>query len=191
MSNIYQIKFHSRGGQGVKTATQILAEAAIDEGKFAQAFSEYGPERSGAPMKCFLRISDKPIRIHSEIQNPDLIFIVDPTLVDLAIKENEQNVKLSNIYIINTSDSAEKLKRRFKNKNLKIYTFDATKIALHKLGKNIPNMPVAGAVVKLSKIVSIDSVIKRLKGRFEKKLGKELTEKNVEALKQGYQEIRN
>lgn len=208
MSDIYQIKFHSRGGQGAKTAAQILAEAAIDEGKFAQAFSEYGPERSGAPMKCFLRISGEPIRIHSEIQNPDLVVIIDPTLMELAIKENEKTVKRSNNYnqkmvkllngyIVNTSQASEKIKRQLKNiclptsrKSYSIYTLDATKISLDKLGKNIPNMPMTGAIVGLTNLVSLDSVIKRIRERFEKKLGKELTEKNVEALREGYRKFK-
>jgi len=180
MSDIYQIKFHSRGGQGAKTATRILAEAVIDEGKFAQGFSEFGPERSGAPMVSFLRISNQPIRIHSGIQNPDLIVIVDPTLIGLTKKE------IAPFYIVNSSENPEEIKLKLENKNCDVYSVDATKIALDILGKNIPNIPLVGAIVALTNLVSLNSVSKRIRKKFLEKIGKELTEKNIKVLKIGY-----
>ena len=183
-SKIYQIKFHSRGGQGAKTATRILAEAAIDDGKFAQAFSEFGPERSGAPMVSFLRISNQPIIIHSEVQNPDLIVIVDPTLIELAKN------KIAPLYIVNSSEDSKKIKLKLGNKNCDVYSIDAAKIALDILGKNIPNIPLVGAIIALTDLVSINSVSKRIRKKFLKKIGKDLTEKNIKALKKGFDELK-
>lgn len=184
MQKIYQIKFHSRGGQGIKTAARILAEAAIDNGKFAQAFSEFGPERAGAPMVSFLRISNQPIIIHSEVQNPDLIIIVDPTLIELA------KSKSAPLYIVNSSEDSKKIKLKLGNKNCDVYSIDAAKIALDILGKNIPNIPLTGAIIALTDLVSVDSVNKRIRGKFLKKIGKDLTEKNIKALKKGFDELK-
>jgi pyruvate ferredoxin oxidoreductase gamma subunit len=184
MQKIYQIKFHSRGGQGIKTAARILAEAAIDQGKFAQAFSEFGPERAGAPMVSFLRISSQPIIIHSEVQNPDLIVIVDPTLIKLA------KDKTTPLYIVNTSKNPEKIKLELKNKNCAVYSIDAAKIALDILGKNIPNIPLVGAIIALTDLVSTNSTSARIRKKFLKKIGKEMTEKNIKALKKGFDELK-
>ena len=184
MQKIYQIKFHSRGGQGIKTAARILAEAAIDDGKFAQAFSEFGPERAGAPMVSFLRISNQPIIIHSEVQNPDLIIIVDPTLIELAKN------KTAPLYIANSSEDSKTIKLKLENKNCDVYSIDAAKIALDILGKNIPNIPLVGAIIALTDLVSINSASKRIRKKFLKKIGKDLTEKNIKALKKGFDELK-
>ena len=190
MKNIYQIRIHSRGGQGAKTAAQILAEASIEEGEFAQAFSEYGPERSGAPMKTFLRISKKEIRIHSDIKNPDMVVVLDPSLL-LNIDVTE-GLADNGIVLINTCDSVENLKQKLKKKNCKIYTINAKGIAMKIIGRDLPNTAIMGAIIKLVPLIPYEHAIEETREKFEKKLGKELTEKNVEALKEGYKmEIRN
>ena len=184
MQNIYQIRIHSRGGQGAKTAAQIIAEASIEEGEFAQAFSEYGPERSGAPMKTFLRISKKPIMLHSDIRTPDMVVVLDPSLL-LNIDVTE-GLTDGGIVLVNTCDSAESLKDKLNKKNCKIYTIDAKGIAMKIIGRNLPNTAIMGAIIKLVPLIPYEHAIEETKEKFENKIGKELTEKNVEALKEGY-----
>lgn len=189
MKDIYQIRIHSRGGQGAKTAAQILAEAAIAGGKFAQAFSEYGPERSGAPMKTFFRISNKPIRLHCDVQRPDLILVIDPSLLgEIFVTEG---LAEKGIVIVNCGDSPSEIKKKLKNKNCQVYNLDGTKIAMEFFGKDIPNMPMIGAVVKITGLISCKQIVKSVKEKFSRKLGDKLTEKNVEALKRGYNEVTN
>ena len=185
MKNIYQIRIHSRGGQGAKTAAQILAEAAISGGKFAQAFSEYGPERSGAPMKTFFRISDGLIRLHCDVKEPDLILVVDPSLLDtIDVTEGLVN---NGVVIVNCGSTPAEIKKKLKNKNCQVYNLDGTKIAMELFGKDIPNMPMIGAVVKVTGLISCRQLIESVRKKFSRKLGETLTEKNVEALKKGYE----
>jgi len=184
MQNIYQIRIHSRGGQGAKTAAQILAEAAIASGKFAQAFSEYGPERSGAPMKTFFRISDRPINLHCDVETPDLILVVDPSLLgEVFVTEGLVD---NGIVIVNCGHDSEEIKKKLKKENCQVYNLDGTKIAMELFGKDIPNMPMIGAIVKITGLISCKQLIKSVREKFSRKLGNELTEKNVEALKEGY-----
>ena len=187
MKDIYQIRIHSRGGQGAKTAAQILAEAAIEEGKFAQAFSEYGPERSGAPMKTFLRVSKKQINVHSQVQTPDMVVVLDPSLL-LNIDVTE-GLADDGIVLVNTCDSTESLEQKLKKKNCKIYTIDAKGIAMKIIGKDLPNTAIMGAIIKLVPLIPYEHAIEETEEKFEKKIGKELTEKNVEALKEGYKSV--
>jgi len=189
MKNIYQIRIHSRGGQGAKTAAQILAEAAIAGGKFAQAFSEYGPERSGAPMKTFFRISDQPINLHCDVEAPDLILVVDPSLLgEIFVTDGLVD---DGIVIVNCGNTLEETKKKLKKKNCQVYSLDGTKIAMELFNKDIPNMPMLGAIVKITELISCKQLIESVKKKFSRKLGDELTEKNIEALKRGYGEIGN
>lgn len=190
MQNIYQIRIHSRGGQGAKTAAQIIAEASIEEGEFAQAFSEYGPERSGAPMKTFLRISKKPIMLHSDVNDPDMVVVLDPSLL-LNINVTEGLVD-GGIVLVNTCDSAESLKEKLSKKNCKIYTIDAKGIAMSIIGRNLPNTAIMGAIMKLVPLIPYEHAIEETAEMFEKKhLAQDLVGKNIEALKEGYNKISN
>ncbi len=185
MKDIYEIRIHSRGGQGAKTAAQILAEAAIAGGKFAQAFSEYGPERSGAPMKTFFRISDQIIRLHSDVRAPNLVLVVDSSLLsDIDVTEGLVD---NGIVIVNCSGDVKEIKKYLKKKNCRVYNLDGTRIAMELFGKDIPNMPMIGAAVKVIGLISYRQLVKSVREKFNSKLGKELTEKNVEALKKGYE----
>ena len=189
MQNIYQIRIHSRGGQGAKTAAQIIAEASIEEGEFAQAFSEYGPERSGAPMKTFLRISKKPINVHSQVQTPNMVVVLDPSLL-LNIDVTE-GLADEGIVLVNTCDSVESLKNKLNKKNCKIYTINAKGIAMRIIGRDLPNTAIMGAIIKLVPLIPYEHAIEETREKFENKIGRELTEKNVEALKEGYNAISN
>ncbi len=188
MENIYQIRIHSRGGQGAKTAAQIIAEASIEEGKFSQAFSEYGPERSGAPMKTFLRISEKPIRLYSDVQSPDMVVVLDPSLLENI--DVTDGLADGGIVLINSCEEVKSLKKKIKKKKCKIYTIDAKGIAMRIIGRDLPNTAIMGAIIKLVLLIPYEHAIEETKEMFEhKKLSKEMVEKNVEALEEGYKSL--
>ncbi len=184
IENIYQIRIHSRGGQGAKTAAQIIAEAVIEEGEFAQAFSEYGPERSGAPMKTFLRVSEKPIRIYSDVESPDMVVVLDPSLIPSVDVSN--GLADGGVVIVNTCESIEEIKNKLTKKNCKIYTIDAKGIAMRIIGKDLPNTAMMGAMMKLVPLIPYEHAIEETKEMFGKKIPEDMVNKNVEALKEGY-----
>ncbi|MFA6096934.1 MAG: 2-oxoacid:acceptor oxidoreductase family protein [Candidatus Paceibacterota bacterium] len=189
IGEIYQIRIHSRGGQGAKTAAQVIAEAAIEEDIFAQAFSEYGPERSGAPMKTFLRVSEKPIRIYSDVESPDMVVVLDPSLlpsVDVA-----GGLIDDGIVIVNTCDTAENVRSKLSKKNCKIYIIDAKGIAMRIIGRDLPNTAIMGAMIKLVPLIPYEHAIEETKEMFGKKVSEDIVNKNVEALKEGYRVISN
>jgi len=169
-----------RGGQGAKTLSLLLAESALEGKKFIQAFPEYGPERAGAPVKAFVRISDKPILIHSDIEKADVLIVVDKGLLD---KESMNHLKKNGVLIIN---SDKKIKTNFKT-----YCVDASKIAIDLFGKDIPNTALLGAIVKITGLVKLDKLKENLRKKFVDKFGEELTRKNLKAVEQGYKNVRN
>ncbi|MCK5412766.1 MAG: 2-oxoacid:acceptor oxidoreductase family protein [Candidatus Pacebacteria bacterium] len=188
MENIYQVRIHSRGGQGAKTAAQIIAEASIEEGCFAQAFSEYGPERSGAPMKTFLRLSKKPIRLYSDVQSPDMVVVLDPSLlenIDVA-----DGLSDGGIVLVNTCEKIESLKKKLSKKKCKIYTIDAKGIAMRIIGRDLPNTAIMGAIIKLIPLIPYEHAIEETEEMFEhKKLSKAMIKNNIEALEEGYKSV--
>jgi pyruvate ferredoxin oxidoreductase gamma subunit len=180
-----EIRWHGRGGQGAKTGSQILAEAAFSMGKYVQAFPEYGSERTGAPMKAFTRIDDDPILIHSAIENPDVIVIIDDTLVDIeAVKEGlRKGVKV----LVNSEKSKEELQKYFPDTEL--FLVPATKISMETLGANFPNTPVLGAIAKITGTVTLDALIDSFKEKMEKKFGEDVINKNISSIKRGFEEV--
>ena len=187
IGEIYQIRIHSRGGQGAKTAAQVIAEAAIEEDIFAQAFSEYGPERSGAPMKTFLRVSEKPIRIYSDVESPDMVVVLDPSLlpsVDVA-----GGLIDDGIVIVNTCDTAENVRSKLSKKNCKIYIIDAKGIAMRIIGRDLPNTAIMGAMIRLVPLIPYEHAIEETKEMFGRKVSEDIVNKNVEALKEGYNRV--
>lgn len=188
MNNLFEIRIHSRGGQGAKTIGQILAEAGIEDGKFVEAFSEYGPERSGAPMQVFIRISTEPIRVHSNIKTPDMVILADPSL--LGMVDVVGGLKKNGALIINTAKTFEEIKPMLKtSKSQKIYPINATKIAVEVLGKDFSGIVLMGALNKISNIVSKEALEEELEEIFARKKGKEVAEKNIEAFRMGYENI--
>ena len=181
-----EIRFHARAGQGAKSAAQLIAEAALDKGKFIQAFPNYGPERSGAPMTTYVRIDDKPITTHQPITNPDIVAVIDSTLLDFV--NVTQGMKEDSILIVNTPKDKEWVKNKT-GFNGNIYTLDATRIALDNLKRDIPNLPIIGAIIKLTGIVRLEDLENHIRDMFIKKLGKEMTEANIKCLKQGYEAV--
>ncbi len=183
-----EIRWHGRGGQGVKTAAMLFAETAIEEGKFAQGFPEYGPERMGAPVKGFTRIDDKPIRIHSGIENPQVVVVLDPTLLE-SIDVTEGTPE-DGIVIINTELSPHQVREKFGLKKGKIYTLNATKIALDTIGRPIPNTVMLGALIRVTGVLDLDTLLKNLTKKFSKKFAQKVVEGNIQAIKKAFEEVK-
>jgi 2-oxoacid:acceptor oxidoreductase gamma subunit (pyruvate/2-ketoisovalerate family)/2-oxoacid:acceptor oxidoreductase delta subunit (pyruvate/2-ketoisovalerate family) len=178
---ILEIRWHGRGGQGVVTCAELLAKAAIAEGKYAQSAPSFGPERRGAPVAAFLRISSEPIRVRSQISNPDIVVVLDPTIltlpdVTLGIKENA-------IFIANTNKLLEDVKYLL-GVNVRLSVVDATKIALEVIKRAITNTTMMGAFVRATDIVKIDTLKEQLKERFPTNY-----ETNIKAMMRGYEEL--
>jgi len=181
-NNLIEIRWHGRGGQGAVTSTELLAQAAISEGKFAQAFPSFGPERRGAPVQAFNRIDSKnPVRIRSDITNPDVVVVLDPSL--LTIVNVTSGLKEDGIVIINTRKTAGDIKSEFGIKH-KMATVNATKIAREQLGVPIVNTTMLGAVVKVTEVVKKDSTHAPLEKRFGR-----LGERNIQAMESAYKEV--
>ncbi len=187
MKDILEIRIHGRGGQGAKTASQFIAEAALGEGKNIQAFPEYGPERAGAPMKAYDRISDKPITTYAPVVNPDVVIVIDPTLIESA--NVTEGLTEDGILIVNTPKSYKEIRKETGFKG-KIHTVDATKIAIGTVGRNWPNTPMLGAFVKLTKVIPIDAVKDSIKHKFLKKLGEEKTDATIKGVELAYEAVK-
>ncbi len=192
MKDILEIRIHGRGGQGAKTASQFIAEAALREGKYVQAFPEYGPERSGAPMKSYARISKHKISIYSPVVNPDIVVVIDPTLIDNedTLEDVLSGLKSKDILIVNTKEKPEELKKRSGFKG-KVYTVDATKISIETTGKNIPNTPMLGALSKITGIISLESIKECTRNKFIKKIGEKKTNAIIEGIEKAYNSVKN
>ena len=182
MDGLIEIRWHGRGGQGAKTASLLLADAAFNTGKYIQGFPEYGPERMGAPITAYNRISDKPITIHSNIYEPDYVVVVDDTLLDTV--PVTAGLKSSGAIVINTTKNAEEIKKLLKGYEGKVYKIDAKKISEEALGRYFPNTPMLAAIVKVSKVMSDDELLEDMKGSFKHKFAKkpEVIEGNMKAL---------
>jgi pyruvate ferredoxin oxidoreductase gamma subunit len=176
-----EIRWHGRGGQGAVTSAEMLALAAISEGKFAQAFPSFGPERRGAPVQAFVRVgATQPIRVRSSITDPDVVVVLDPGL--LKIVDVTSGLRTGGIVIINTVKSIQQIREEFKIK-ARIATVRATKIAQEVLGVPITNTTMIGAVIKSSNVVKVESVFEPLRERFGR-----LGDRNIEAMKRAYAE---
>ena len=189
-NNLIEIRWHGRGGQGAKTASLLLADAAFNTGKYIQGFPEYGPERMGAPITAYNRISDTPITIHSNIYYPDYVVVVDDTLLESV--DVTAGLKETGGIIINTTKSDEEIKPLLKGYKGSIYTLDARKISVAALGKYFPNVPMLAGIVKISGVMSDEELIKDMEGSFKHKFAKkpEVIEGNMNALKASLKEVK-
>ena len=183
MKDLIEIRWHGRGGQGAKTASLLLADVAFSTGKYIQGFPEYGPERMGAPMTAYNRISSKPIEVHSNIYEPDYVVVVDETLLKTVDVTN--GLKEKGGIVINTTKSLDEIKPLLKNYNGNIYTIDAKKISEDALGKYFPNVPMLAAIEKIAGIMPDDDFIKNMEESFKHKFAKkpEVIDGNMQALK--------
>ena len=188
--NLVEIRWHGRGGQGAKTASLLLADAAFNTGKYIQGFPEYGPERMGAPITAYNRISSKPITIHSNIYYPDFVVVVDDTLLESI--DVTSGLKEDGGIIINTTKSSEEIKELLKNYKGNIYTLDAKRISIDALGKYFPNIPMLAGIVKISNIMTDEQLINDMEDSLKHKFAKkpEVIEGNRNALKIALNEVK-
>ncbi len=190
MDDLIEIRWHGRGGQGAKTASLLLADAAFNTGKYIQGFPEYGPERMGAPITAYNRISNKPITIHSNIYEPDYVVVVDDTLLESV--DVTAGLKTTGAIVINTTKSPDYLKSVLKGYEGDIYTIDARKVSMEALGKYFPNTPMLAAIVKVSKIMSDEDFLNDMQGSFKHKFAKkpEVIEGNMKAIEMALNEVK-
>ncbi len=182
-----EIRIHGRGGQGAKTAAELIAETALAEGKFIQAFPEYGPERTGAPIQTYVKISDEEILSYAAIKHAEIVLVADDSLIDEKVVEN---LAESCVVIINTSKNIKPVLSEL-GFNGYVYCVDATKIALEELGKNIPNIALIGALIKASneKIIKLENLNKKIIDLLAKK-GRNVIEANTRAARRAYDEVK-
>ena len=187
MAKLIEIRFHGRGGQGAKTAAQLLAETALGGGMYIQAFPEYGPERSGAPMRAYTRISDEPINLHCGVTSPEVVVVIDPTIMDTV--DVAEGLGDEGILIVNTEEKPEAIRKKTNFKKGKVFTVKATRISLEILGKPMPNTPMLGALIKATGIIGIKDLEEKLKKKFLKKIGEKAVQGNIEAIKRAHEEV--
>ena len=190
MENLIEIWWHGRGGQGTKTASLLLADAAFNTGKYIQGFPEYGPERMGAPITAYNRISDNPITVHSNIYEPDYVVVVDDTLLETV--DVTAGLKADGAIVINTTKSADYLKSVLKGYEGKVYTIDARKVSTEALGRYFPNTPMLAAIVKVTGIMNDEDFLKDMEGSFKHKFAKkpEVIDGNMKALEMALKEVK-
>jgi pyruvate ferredoxin oxidoreductase gamma subunit len=179
-----EIRWHGRGGQGAKTASQLLADINLQEGKFVQSFPEYGPERSGAPIRAYNRVSDEKIRVHSGVDKPELVAVVDPTLLQAA--NPTEGLSKDGVLLVNTSKSSEEVKNET-GFDGEVLTFNATKVA-EEAGSGYANIPMLGALVAVLG-TDYDVAEAEVKKALSKKLPEEIVEMNLRAFKVGYETL--
>lgn len=189
MDNLIEIRWHGRGGQGAKTAALLLADAAFNTGKYIQGFPEYGPERMGAPITAYNRISDERITIHSNIYEPDYVVVVDQTLIGTI--DVVSGLKEKGAIIINSDKKPEELRKHIKGYKGKICTINARKISEEAIGKNFPNTPMLGAVVKVSRIMDEKKFLGYMKESLAHKFATkpQVIEGNMKALERSLKEV--
>lgn len=189
MSETVEIRWHGRGGQGTVTAAKVLADACLSGGRYVQAFPEYGPERAGAPLRAYNRVSSKELRMHCPVLEPDIVSVVDATLIDsINIAEG---AKENTIFIVNTTKNPKDIRARLNaGSKQKVYTLDATKIALDCFGRALPNSPMLGAVCKVTGLITLEHLLDDVRKSFGKKFSQKIIDGNLEATKRGYEEVK-
>lgn len=190
MKDLIEIRWHGRGGQGAKTASLLLADAAFNTGKYIQGFPEYGPERMGAPITAYNRISTNPITIHSNIYEPDYVVVVDDSLLESV--DVTSGLKEDGAIVINTTKDAGYIKSHLKEYKGNIYTIDAREISLATLGKYFPNTPMLAAIVHVTGIMSDEDFLNDMQGSFKHKFAKkpEVIEGNMRALEMALDKVK-
>ena len=185
MKSLVEFRWHGRGGQGAWTASELLARTALREGKYIQSFPEFGPERMGAPVTAFTRISTEPIRIHCAVYEPDVVVVLDPSL--LKTVSVASGVDEDGVFIVNSADALAKVRESLKTEKGGLWTIPATQIALRILGMPITNTAMLGIVARATEIVSLEGIEVTVKERFRP----DLAEKNFAVIKEAFQEARH
>jgi len=190
MGNMLEIRWHGRGGQGAKTAALLLGEAAVQAGKYVQAFPEYGPERMGAPVQSFDRISDQPITLHCSVTNPEVVVVLDPSLMEGV--DVTSGLAEDGVLLINTSKSPEEMRKLIDWKGEKLYTVDASTIAMETIKRNVPNTCMMGALIKATNLIDFNSLLEDTRNKLMKKFKNrpEIVEGNMNAIRRAYEEVK-
>jgi pyruvate ferredoxin oxidoreductase gamma subunit len=185
-SEFYEVRWHGRGGQGVVTSSELLALAALKEGKYVYHAPEFGPERRGAPVRAYTRVSHSPLELHSGIYEPDVVVVIDPSM------QNEPSIlagiKRDGLLILNAKVPSEKITEYAKSHGISLWFVDAYSIAMEVFGRPFYNTPMLGALVRASNLVSLDSVLSVVSERFSK--DSKLSQLNILAIKRAYEEVR-
>jgi pyruvate ferredoxin oxidoreductase gamma subunit len=184
-----EIRWHARGGQGAVTAAKMVAELALGQGKYFQAFPEYGPERSGAPIVAFTRVSDLPIQVHCGIEHPQIVIVLDPSLfgaIDVTKGAAEDAIVL-----VNSDMSPPEIRERYGLVGRRLFTIDASGIAMDTIHRPIPNTPMVGALTRITGLFDIDEVVAFFQKEFGKKFPPKVVEGNVRALTRSYEEVKS
>ena len=187
MPQMTEIRWHARGGQGAKTASLLLAEAAAMEGKYSQGFPDYGPELMGAPMRGFTRISESPVRVHCAIYSPQIVIVLDDTL--LSSVDVTAGMPADGVIIVNTVKPAAEVRKHIGSKTVKLHTVDATGIAIAEIGRPIPNAPMLGALIRVTGILKLDTVLDQITKKFSHGFRPEVLEGNVRAIRRAHEEV--
>jgi pyruvate ferredoxin oxidoreductase gamma subunit len=187
---LLEIRWHGRGGQGAKTAALLFGDAAVETGKYIQAFPEYGPERMGAPVFAFNRISDEPILQHCGIKSPRIVVVLDPTLMETV--DVTDGLPDDGIVLVNTQKTAHEIKKELKLSTQTVYVVDASKISIDILERDLPNTPMLGALIKVSKLLEFQPMIESVTMRLEKKFPNrpDVVKGNIEAITRAYEEVK-
>lgn len=190
MDNCVEIRWHGRGGQGAKTAALLLADVAFQTGKHVQGFPEYGPERMGAPITAYNRISNDVVRVHSNIYDPEFVVVVDESLLETV--DVTKGLKKDGAIVINTSKNKKEILPHLKGYKGKVYTIDAHKVSVACLGRYFPNSPMLAAIVKVSNIMDEKLFLKEMRASFSHKFASkpEVIEGNMKALEMALEEVK-
>ena len=188
MKKLIEIRWHARAGQGAVTAAKLVAETALFEDRYMQAMPEYGPERMGAPLKAFTRISDEPIEVYNNIEHPDIVVLLDETLIDVI--DITEGMHDDGVVIINTTETPAVMRARLGvPSTVKVATIDASGIALDTIKRDIPNTPIVGALTKVRPVVAVESVKGQLQKTFGKKFAQAMIDANLESVQRAYEEV--
>jgi pyruvate ferredoxin oxidoreductase gamma subunit len=189
MAENVEMRWHGRGGQGTVTAVKVFADACLSGGRYVQAFPEYGPERAGAPLRAFNRVSDKPLRLHCPVTKPNIVVVVDATLLD-SVKITDGTPDDA-AFIVNSSKDPKAIREKIKAKpTQKIFTIDATKISIETIGRPMPNASLVGTVAKVSGLLSLEAALSDVKKSFGEKFPQKIIDGNLEATRRGYEEVK-
>ncbi len=184
-----EIRWHGRGGQGAKTAAQLVAQVALEEGKCSQGFPEYGPERMGAPIRGFTRISNGAIRVHCPIERPDVVVVLDETLIEMPTVTEAADQRT--IFVINTALPPVEMSEKLNVPGSTVFCVDATKISIDELGRPMPNTPMVGALIKATGCISMDAIKRDIEKKFLKKFGERVAQGNIRAIQRAYEEVQS
>jgi pyruvate ferredoxin oxidoreductase gamma subunit len=189
MAETVEIRWHGRGGQGTVTAAKVLADTCLSGGRYVQAFPEYGPERAGAPLRAYNRISSKELRMHCPVLAPDIVAVADATLLDSI--NTAEGAKDDTVFIVNTAKDPKEIREKLKaGPNQKVFSLDATKIAIDCFGRALPNSPMLGAVCKITGLITLEHLLEDVRKSFGKKFSQKIIDGNLEATKRGYEEVK-